>query len=348
MTAHVANWWHTRPDGRVQCDVCPRECALKDGQRGFCFVRMNEGGQLLLDTYGRSSGFAVDPVEKKPLNHFLPGSDVLSFGTAGCNLGCKFCQNWTISTSREFDSLGQQASPIEIATAARRLGAQSVAFTYNDPTIFAEYAIDSAYACREQGIHPIAVSAGYINDEPRRALYTAMDAANIDLKGFTDEFYRKVTGARLSTVLETLEYVHGTDCWLEITTLLIPGKNDSDAEIRAMSQWITSNLGPDVPHHFSAFHPAHRMMDVPPTPPETLKRARAIAMGEGEHYVYTGNIYDPAGQSTYCPTCGEQVITRSGYRVGKTQLLLEAGADPLEPTRALCGRCGTQIPGVFA
>lgn len=341
MAGHVAQWWETTADGRVQCNVCPRFCKLRDGQRGFCFVRMNEGGRLVLDTYGRSSGFAVDPVEKKPLNHFLPGSDVLSFGTAGCNLGCKFCQNWTISTSRQFDSLGQEASPRQIALTARRLGCESVAFTYNDPTIFAEYAIDTANACRDEGVHPIAVTAGYIEEAPRRALFDAMDAANVDLKGFTEDFYRKVTGARLSTVLDTLEYVNNSDCWLEITTLLIPGKNDSDEEITAMSRWIVANLGADVPHHFSAFHPAHRMKDVPPTPPSTLKRARQIAMAEGERYVYTGNTYDPAGQSTYCPTCGAVVVERDGYRVGALNLDLGEGGS------ATCERCRTTIPGVW-
>lgn len=339
---HVAKWWTTTDDGRVRCHLCPRLCTLRDGQRGFCFVRMNQGGQLILDTYGRSSGFVVDPVEKKPLNHFLPGSRAYSFGTAGCNLGCKFCQNWEISTSREFDSLASEASPTQIAEVARLLSCESVAFTYNDPIIFAEYAIDTAIACREQGVHSIAVTAGYICDEPSREFFPVMSAANIDLKGFTDKFYRKMTGGRLSTVLDTLEYVHSTDCWLEITTLLIPGLNDSDEELTAMSRWIVDHLGPDVPHHFSAFHPAHRMMDVPPTPPETLTRARAIAMGEGENYVYTGNVFDPAGQSTYCPTCQDAVITRDRYWVTGTNLVVAEGGS------ATCGTCGTAIPGVFA
>lgn len=341
MTDHVANWWTSLPDGRVRCEVCPRFCTLRDGQRGFCFVRMNRGGKLVLDTYGRSSGFAVDPVEKKPLNHFLPGSDVLSFGTAGCNLGCKFCQNWTMSTSREFDDLAVEASPKQTAKAARQTGSESVAFTYNDPVIFAEYAIDTANACRAAGIHPIAVSAGYICEEPGRALYGAMDAANIDLKGFTDRFYRKVTGGRLETVLETLKQVNDSDCWLEITTLLIPGENDDPGELREMSQWIVENLGPDVPHHFSAFHPAHRMLDTPPTPPQTLQVAREIAMDEGEHYVYTGNTFDPEGQSTYCPTCGEPLISRDRYFVRSNNLVID------EEGRGFCPACNTQIPGVW-
>lgn len=339
---HIARWGETLPDGRVRCLLCPRECTMRDGQRGFCFVRMNRGGQLVLDTYGRSSGFAVDPVEKKPLNHFLPGSDVLSFGTAGCNLACKFCQNWTMSTSREFDSLSQEASPNQIALTARRYRCQSVAFTYNDPTIFAEYAIDTAHACRRLGVHPIAVSAGYISKGPREELFDAMDAANIDLKAFTDDFYRRVTGGRLSTVLETLEHVASTPTWLEITTLLIPGMNDSDQEIAQMSRWITQNLGPDVPHHFSAFHPSHRMMDVPPTPRETLTRARQIAMAEGENYVYTGNTYDPAGQSTYCPNCGEAVIVRDRYRVMSMSLDVDDATGS-----ASCAFCDHPIPGFF-
>lgn len=342
MTAVQAAWWRTRPDGRVQCDLCPRECSLRDGQRGFCFVRKNQGGELVLDTYGRSSGFAVDPVEKKPLYHFLPGSSVLSFGTAGCNLGCKFCQNWTISASREFDLLGQEASPHQIAATAKRMGCASVAFTYNDPTIFAEYAIDTAYACREVGVNPIAVTAGYINPAPRKALFSPMAAANVDLKGFTEDFYRRVTGASLRAILQTLEYVQASRCWLEITTLLIPGKNDSDEELTAMSRWIVANLGPTVPHHFSAFHPDHRMRDVPPTPAATLQRAREIALAGGEQFVYTGNVYDPQGQSTYCPRCGTCVIERSGYRLGETRL------DTSSNGSAWCGACGELIPGRFA
>ena len=336
-SAHPARWWHHEGD-RLQCEVCPRYCTLRDGQRGFCFVRMRRGDEIVLDTYGRSSGFCIDPVEKKPLNHFHPGTSVLSFGTAGCNLGCKFCQNWDISTSREIDSLADAASPERIAEEAAARGCDSVAFTYNDPTIFAEYAIDVADACHERGVKAIAVSAGYITDEPRRALYEAMDAANIDLKGFTDEFYRKVTGARLDTVLETLRYLrHETECWLEITTLLIPGYNDGDEELHAMSEWIVDELGPDVPHHFSAFHPDHKMRDVPPTPVATLQRARRIAMSHGERFVYTGNVHDAEGDTTWCPGCGEAVIERDWYRILAYRL----------DAHGRCGACGTPIPGRF-
>ena len=262
-----ARWWHLLPDGRLQCDLCPRDCKLHEGQRGLCFVRKREGDRMLLTTYGRSSGFCVDPIEKKPLNHFLPGTSILSFGTAGCNLACKFCQNWDISKSRETDTLMDAAQPQTIARAARDLGCSSVAFTYNDPVIFAEYAMDVADACHEQGIKTVAVTAGYISPEPRRELFAKMDAANVDLKAFTDEFYVKVTGAKLAPVLDTLKYLrHETDVWLEITTLLIPGKNDGDDEIDALTRWVASELGTDVPLHFTAFHPDWKMMDVPHTP----------------------------------------------------------------------------------
>ena len=335
---NVGRWWRPLDDGRLQCELCPRLCRLRDGQRGFCFVRERRGDVIVLDTYGRSSGFCVDPIEKKPLNHFFPGTAVLSFGTAGCNLACKFCQNWDISTSREIDSLADQASPERLAEAAVEHGCESVAFTYNDPTIFAEYAIDVAASCRERGVKSVAVSAGYISPEPRRELYAAMDAANIDLKGFTDDFYRRVTGARLGDVLETLQHIrHETSCWLEITTLLIPGHNDSDAEIIAMAEWIVEHLGDEVPHHFSAFHPDHRMRDVPHTPVETLRRARRLAMAAGERFVYTGNVHDAEGDTTRCRGCGVAVIERDWYRLLAYRL----------DAQGRCRACGTPLPGRF-
>ena len=332
-------YWHTLDDGRVQCDVCPRACKLRDGQRGLCFVRGAEAGRIKLFSYGRSSGFCVDPIEKKPLNHFLPGTSVLSFGTAGCNLACKFCQNWDMSKSREMDTLADSASPEDLAAAARRLGSASVAFTYNDPVVFMEYAIDTAQACREAGIRSVAVTAGYMCPEPRAEFYRHMDAANVDLKGFTERFYYKVCGGELAAVLETLEYLkHETRVWFEITTLLIPGENDSDGEIDEMTQWIAQKLGPDVPLHFTAFHPDWKMLDKPPTPPATLTRARRIAVANGLHFVYTGNVHDREGGSTWCPQCGTRVIERDWYQLGDWKLT-ESGA---------CQSCGTQIPGVFA
>jgi pyruvate formate lyase activating enzyme len=319
--------------------VCPRRCRLHEGQRGLCFVRGRDRNGIELYTYGRSSGFCVDPVEKKPLNHFLPGSSVLSFGTAGCNLACKFCQNWDMSKSREMDTLADSASPEELALTASRLGCASVAFTYNDPTVFMEYAIDVAQACRTKGVRTVAVTAGYICPEPRAEFFAAMDAANIDLKAFTERFYRNICGAELAPVLDTLEYVkRETQTWLEITTLLIPGENDSDAELDAMTQWIASRLGPDVPLHFSAFHPDWKMDDHPPTPPATLTRARDLAMRNGLRYVYTGNVHDRAGGSTWCHGCGALLIERDWYELGHWGLTPEGS----------CANCGTKIPGVFA
>ncbi|HEX6791510.1 MAG TPA: AmmeMemoRadiSam system radical SAM enzyme, partial [Candidatus Krumholzibacteria bacterium] len=300
----ATKYWHALDDGRIQCDLCPRFCKLREGQRGMCFVRAREGDQVVLTTYGRSSGFCIDPIEKKPLNHFLPGTSVLSFGTAGCNLGCQFCQNWDISKSREIDTLSASASPEAIARAAHANGCRSVAFTYNDPVIFMEYAIDVAKECRKLGIATVAVTAGEICEAPRREFFEHMDAANVDLKAFTQDFYWKICKGDLQTVLDTLVYLkRETSVWFEITTLLIPGKNDSDKELRAMSRWIMQELGPDIPLHFSAFHPDYRMLDVPPTPPQTLTRARRIALEAGLHHVYVGNVHDEEGSSTYCAGC---------------------------------------------
>ena len=335
---YPARWWHALPDGRIQCDLCPRDCRLHDGQRGACFVRQREGDSMQLTTYGRSSGFCIDPIEKKPLNHFFPGSSVLSFGTAGCNLACKFCQNWDISKSRDIDKLGAEASPAAIARAAQAAGARSVAFTYNDPVIFAEYAMDVADACHALEVQTVAVTAGYIHAAPRTEFYAKMDAANIDLKGFTEKFYADLCAARLAEVLDTLVYVKNeTACWLEITTLLIPGENDSDAEVRALSRWVRTELGPDVPLHFSAFHPDFKMTGKPATPPATIKRARRIALDEGLHFVYTGNIHDPDGGSTWCPGCGAALVRRDWYDVGAYRIS--------EAQR--CVECGTHIAGRF-
>jgi pyruvate formate lyase activating enzyme len=332
-------YWHALDDGRIQCDVCPRACKLREGQRGLCFVRAREGDAIVLTTYGRSSGFCVDPIEKKPLNHFLPGSSVLSFGTAGCNLACRFCQNWDISKSREIDTLADAASPEAIADAAVRLGCSSVAFTYNDPVIFLEYAIDVADACRARGIRAVAVTAGYICPEPRVEFYEHMDVANVDLKAFTEAFYAQTCAGHLQPVLETLEYLKNeTDVWFEITNLLIPGLNDSDEELDAMTSWIVERLGPDVPTHFTAFHPDYKLLDRPPTPAATLSRARSIAVANGIRHAYTGNVFDAEGQSTYCPGCGERVIERDWYTLGAYRLT-DGGR---------CRACGTPIAGVFS
>jgi pyruvate formate lyase activating enzyme len=336
--AHPARWWHRAEDGRVQCDLCPRDCRLVEGQRGACFVRARRGDAMVLATYGRSSGFCVDPIEKKPLNHFYPGSAVLSFGTAGCNLACRFCQNWDISKSRDMDRLMDAASPERIAEAAVRTQSRSVAFTYNDPVIFAEYAMDVADACHERGIRTVAVTAGYIHAAPRREFFAKIDAANVDLKGFTEDFYSRQTASRLEPVKETLKYlVHDTPVWVEITTLLIPTLNDSEDEVRRLSAWVAAELGPHVPLHFTAFHPDFRMRDRPATPAATLKRARDIARAEGLRHVYTGNVHDAEGGTTICRKCGADLIVRDWYRI------LEYHVTP----GGHCRHCHTEVDGRF-
>ena len=333
-----ARHWRMLDNGKVQCDVCPRECQLQEGQRGLCFVRARKDDALVLTTYGRSSGFCIDPIEKKPLNHFLPGTPILSFGTAGCNLTCKFCQNHDISKSREMDMLMDQASPEKIAQAAEQTGCRSVAYTYNDPVIFLEYATDIALACKARGIKNVAVTAGYIKEAAREDFFTNMDAVNLDLKGFTESFYKKLCTAELGNVLETAKYLAAKpDTWLEVTTLLIPDENDSDAELHALSEWFMDNLGPDVPLHFTAFHPDYRMMDKPNTPPETLLRAYKIARSKGIHYAYTGNIHHEPTHSTYCPHCKDKLIGRDWHQL--TAWKIGQGGH--------CTNCGTPIAGVF-
>lgn len=334
----ATHYWHRIDSDRVQCDLCPRFCKLRPGQRGLCFIRGNQDGEIVLTSYGRSSGFCVDPIEKKPLNHFLPGTPVFSFGTAGCNLACKFCQNWDISKSREIDTLADYATPEKIAQTASDLNCRSIAFTYNDPVIFHEYAIDCAKACHDKDIKTVAVSAGYVCPEPRAEFYQYMDAANIDLKAFTDDFYLHLTGSHLQPVLDTLMYIkHETDVWLELTTLLIPGKNDSSEELEEMTRWVVDKLGPDVPMHFSAFHPDYKMLDIPSTPSATLSRAREIALNNGIRYAYTGNVHDKKGESTYCHQCGDILIGRDWYELSDWNL----------DEQGKCKNCGTTCAGVF-
>ncbi|MEM1297079.1 MAG: AmmeMemoRadiSam system radical SAM enzyme, partial [Verrucomicrobiota bacterium] len=338
MKVPPTRWWHPEPRGdRIVCYLCPRECKLQDGQRGFCFVRQNVGGEMLLTTYGRSTGFCIDPIEKKPLNHFLPGTPILSFGTAGCNLGCKFCQNWDISKSREVEILSQEATPEAIRQAAVDHGCRSIAYTYNDPVIWAEYVIDTARVAREAGLKNIAVTAGYITPEARGEFYQYIDAVNVDLKAFSDAFYRSLTLANLQPVLETLKWLKAeTDVWIEVTNLMIPGENDGDDEVRGMCDWMLENVGNEVPIHFTAFHPDFKMRDKPPTPPETISRAREIAMEVGVRYAYVGNVLNLAEQSTYCPGCGEVLIERDHYTLGKFHL-----------HDGQCLSCGFEISGVF-
>jgi pyruvate formate lyase activating enzyme len=338
MMNHPGRYWHLLDDGRIQCDLCPRYCKLHEGQRGACFVRMREGAQMVLTTYGRSSGFCIDPIEKKPLSHFYPGTSVFSFGTAGCNLACKFCQNWDISKSREMDTLMDAASPEDVAETALHHGCKSVAFTYNDPVIFAEYAMDVADACHARGLQTVAVTAGYITELARGDFYAKMDAANVDLKGFTDDFYVKLCGAHLQPVLDTLVWLrHETEVWVELTTLLIPGYNDADTEIAALAAWVHKELGAEVPLHFSAFHPDFKMMDVAPTPPATLIRARRIALDGGLKHVYTGNVHNIEGDTTFCTGCGKALIVRDWYEIREYRL----------DARGACPHCGTLLAGRF-
>ena len=333
----AGGWWHMAEDGRMVCDLCPRECHLRPGDRGFCFVRQNRDGEMVLTTYGRSTGFCIDPIEKKPLNHFYPGTSVLSFGTAGCNLGCKFCQNHDISKARKVELLSDIALPDAIAQAAVEHGCKSVAYTYNDPIIWAEYAIDTAKACRERDVKSVAVTAGYITPQARAPFFEFFDAANVDLKAFTEDFYEHVTLSHLEPVLETIEWLHReTDVWFEITNLVIPDANDSPDELRQLCDWVLKHVGDEVPVHFSAFHPDFRMLDRPRTPHEKLLEAHSIAKATGLKYVYVGNVHDATHQSTYCDACGEMVIERDWYQLGKYRL-----------DQATCQHCGHQVPGRF-
>ena len=338
MSAHHPQFSKKKRDGRLECTLCPRFCNLADEQRGLCFVRQRQGDGIELTTYGRSSGFVIDPIEKKPLNHFYPGSSVLSFGTAGCNLSCKFCQNWDMSKSREMDILQSPATPDAIARAALDHNCQSVAFTYNDPVIFYEYAVDTAIACHERGVNTVAVTAGYISESAREGFFKHLDAANVDLKGFSESFYHELCAGSLQPVLNTLEYlVQETSVWTEITTLLIPGENDSDKELDAMTSWMFDHLGPDVPLHFSAFHPDYKLMNHPPTTHQSLLKAKRIAQGNGLNYVYLGNVHDPENASTSCPSCSKSLIGRVGYSI--TEWHLDA--------KGCCDSCGQSLPGVL-
>jgi len=338
MMNQPGRYWQKLNDGRIQCEICPRLCKLNDGQRGLCFVRQALENKIFLTTYGRSSGFCIDPIEKKPLNHFLPGTPVLSFGTAGCNLTCKFCQNWDISKSREFDKLTEKASPEMIADSAKSYGCRSIAFTYNDPVIFLEYAVDVAKACRELDIKTVAVTAGYILPQARIEFFNNIDAANIDLKSFNEKFYKKICGGELTAVLDTLKYLKKeTNIWFELTTLLIPGENDSPKEINSMTEWIFEHLDPNIPLHFSAFHPDWKMQDYKITPHSTLTRSREIALANGLRNVYVGNVHDKSGSSTYCYNCEKLLIGRDWYELSDWNL--NENGD--------CIYCGTRCSGIF-
>ncbi|MBV6420706.1 MAG: hypothetical protein DAHOPDDO_01963 [Ignavibacteriaceae bacterium] len=337
MEKVLAKWWEPTDNNKILCTLCPRYCKIGDGQPGFCYIRQNHGGKLYTIGYGKPTGFAVDPVEKKPLNHFLPGTTILSFGTAGCNLGCKFCQNWSISKAKLDDENSLDVSPEGVVALAKSYGTPSIAFTYNDPTIFGEYVIDISKIAREEGIKSVMVTAGYIDKEARKDIYKYIDAANVDLKGFTDRFYWKNTYSHLNDVLDTLIWLKKeTDVWFEITTLLIPDENDSAEEVKLECEWILNNLGDSVPLHFTAFHPDFKMRDKERTPERTLIRARKIAMDLGIKYCYVGNVHNTEGQATYCPNCNEKLIKRDWHSVISNKIV-----------NGCCNSCGEKIAGVF-
>jgi len=337
MEKVLAKWWKPTDDDRILCTLCPRYCKIGEGQPGFCFIRQNHGGKLYSIGYGRPTSFAIDPIEKKPLNHFLPGSTILSFGTAGCNLGCKFCQNWSMSKAKIDDLNSLTASPEEVVSLAKEYGAPSIAYTYNDPTIFGEYVVDISKIAREENVKSVMVTSGYIDKEARKDVYKYIDAANVDLKAFTERFYHKLTFSHLDDVLDTLIWLKNeTDVWIEITTLLIPDENDSSEEIKKECDWILNNLGDGVPLHFTAFHPDFKMRDKDRTPERTLTRARKIALKSGIKYCYVGNVHHAEGQTTYCPNCKEKLIKRNWHSVISYNLI-----------NGKCNKCGEVIAGVF-
>jgi pyruvate formate lyase activating enzyme len=337
MEKVLAKWWEPTDGGKILCTLCPRYCKIGDGQPGFCFIRQNIDGKLYSIGYGRPTGFAIDPIEKKPLNHFLPGSTILSFGTAGCNLGCKFCQNWSMSKAKLDDLNSLDVSPEGVVELAKSYHTPSIAFTYNDPTIFGEYVIDISKIAREEGIKSVMVTAGYIDKEARKDVYKYIDAANVDLKGFTERFYHKLTYSHLDDVLDTLVWLKNeTDVWFEITTLLIPDENDSPEEIKQECDWILKNLGDNTPLHFTAFHPDFKMRDKERTPEKTLITARNIAIDMGIKFCYVGNVHNTEGQTTYCPNCREKLIKRDWHSVISNKLV-----------NGTCKSCGEKIVGVF-
>lgn len=334
---HPARWWQSMENGKILCTLCPRYCKIGSGQNGFCFIRQNMGGTLVTTGYGHPTGFAIDPIEKKPLNHFLPGTGILSFGTAGCNMGCKFCQNWSMSKAKLDDLNALSVSPQEIVALAQHHQVPSIAYTYNDPVIFGEYVIDISRLARRAGIKSVMVTNGYIDKQARKEVYEFVDAANVDLKAFTEKFYHKLTFSHLADILDTLRWLkHETSVWFEITTLLIPGENDSQNEVARMCSWIIENLGDEVPLHFTAFHPDFKMRDKPATPPSALKMARKTALESGIKYCYLGNVYDREGQTTYCPQCHKSLIERDWHSVLNNNI--SAGK---------CPYCGLTIAGVF-
>ena len=331
---HEARWWSPEPGGKAHCYLCPRHCHIGDGQAGFCFIRVNEGGKLYSLGYASPAAMQIDPIEKKPLNHFLPGTRVFSMGTAGCNMGCFFCQNWDISKSRSDQVHSSHVPPEDVALLAIKNNCPSIAFTYNEPTIWGEYVIDICRAAKERGLNTVMVTNGYITYDAFHDIYDHVDAANVDLKSFTENFYGRITLTHLQPVLDMLKWLKNeTNVWFEITNLIIPTLNDGADEFRRLADWIFENLGPDVTLHFTAFHPDFKLRDKPRTPPETLHAARAIALEAGLHYVYEGNIHTGAA-NTLCPSCGTLLVRRSWHDVQQNNL-----------RDGRCPNCRLAIPG---
>jgi pyruvate formate lyase activating enzyme len=327
-TGHGSNY--------VRCQLCPKTCIISEGERGNCRVRENRGGKLYTMVYGNVCALNVDPIEKKPLYHFLPASRAFSIATAGCNLHCLYCQNWSISQYPPEETDNVDLLPEAVVSYAARYGSRSIAYTYSEPTVFFEYMLDTARQARQEGLRNVVISAGYINPEPLQLLCEAVDAIKIDLKGYNEAFYEEVCDATLQPVLESIKTIHESGTHLEIVNLVVPTLNDDEEELRALSRWVVQELGPDVPLHFSRFHPLYKLTNLPSTPVESLERARNAAMEAGVKYAYIGNVPGHAGNHTYCSRCGEIVIGRVGYAIREFHIVDGA-----------CEFCGEPIAGVW-
>lgn len=332
---HEALWYDKLANGLVHCQLCPNSCRLPEGKIGLCRARQNIGGTLWSLVYGKLAAVHVDPVEKKPFFHVLPGSQAYSLATPGCNLRCRFCQNWEISQAYPWEVQTQNATPEQVVAAALQSGAPSIAFTYSEPTIFYEYMLDIAKLARTNGLKTLVVSAGFINPEPLAALLPYIDAYKVDFKAYNPEFYTRLTGGRRDPVLRTMQLIREKGVWLEIVNLLVPGQNDGAEDVRQLARWVKDNLGPDVPVHFTRFHPMHKLLNLAPTPVESVRRARDIARAEGLHYVYTGNIPGADGESTCSPSTGRKLIERQGQVVLRNELVAGVAPD------------GEVIPGIW-
>jgi pyruvate formate lyase activating enzyme len=331
-----ARYYEKLPNKAIRCKLCPRECTVAAGDRGYCRVRENHKGTYYTLVYSRIVAAHIDPVEKKPFFHFLPGHEAFSVATVGCNVNCKFCQNWEISQAKPEDLPAKYLPPKDLANVALQSKCAAVAFTYSEPTVFNEYVNDAADAAREQGLKSIVVSNGFIQQEPLKRTCQHVDAVKIDLKGYTEDYYRNVVGGQLRPILDNLVAVRKQGRWMEIVYLTVPTLNDRDSDIRDMSRWIKAELGPDVPIHFTRFHPLYLLKNLPPTPVETLERLKAVADAEGLHYVYIGNVAGHPAENTYCPKCHKVVIERAGFTVTKINLI-----------NGKCTNCHNPIPGVW-